>query len=206
MPTSQTTWIHHHQLLAPFPKDWWLPFYTIKSLDPATIFQTKHGITQNSTNNTLKDESKTTENISTIESSTVNNLMRIKVDQSQRDIPRNGGSLVSFFQRETSWTFASISFTLALSSSSSSSSSSIIPLHLQTARASANLWISRENLHNKNLMDDRCTKKHVTTLRCCKTTALVVHRAYSIHACYIQQEWSSQELEENWSSKMWEGE
>ncbi len=162
MPTSPTTWIHHHQLLAPVPKDWWLPFYTIKSLDPATIFQTKHGITQNSTDNTLKDNSKTTENISTTESSTVNNLMRMKVDQSQRDIPRNGGSLVSFFKTETIWTSASISFTLALSSSSSSSS--IIPLHLQTARASANLWNSRENLHNKNLMDEWCTKKHVTTL------------------------------------------
>ncbi len=155
-------WIHHHQLLAPVPKDWWLPFYTIKSLDPATIFQTKHGITQNSTDHTLKDNSKTTENISTTESSTVNNLMRIKVDQSQRDIPRNGGSLVSFFKTERIWTSASISFTLA--SSSSSSSSSIIPVHLQTKRASANLWNSRENLHNKNLMDEWCTKKHVTTL------------------------------------------
>ncbi len=169
MPTSQTTWIHHHQLLAPVPKDWWLQFYTIKSLDPATIFQTKQGITQNSTNNTLKDESKIAENISTTKSSTVNNLMRIKVDQSQRNIPRNGGCLVSFFPRDTRWTSASISFTLA--SSSSSSSSSITPLHLQTARASTNLWISRENFHNKNLMDERCTKKHVTTLRCCKTTA-----------------------------------
>ncbi len=161
-------WIHHHQLLAPVPKDWWLPFYTIKSLDPATIFQTQQGITQNSTNNTLKDDSKIAEDISTTKSSTVDNLMRIKVDQSQRNIPRNVGSLLSFFPRETRWTSASISFTLA---SSSSSSSSIIPLHLQTGIASTNLWISRENLHNKNLMDERCTKKHVTTLRCCKTPA-----------------------------------
>ncbi len=155
-------WIHHHQLLAPVPKDWWLPFYTIKSLDPATIFETKHGITQNSTNNTFKDDSKTADNISTTESSTVNILMRIKIDQSQRDIPRNGGCLVSFFTTETTWTSASISFTLA--SSSSSSSSSIIPVHLKTKKGSANLWNSRENLLNKNLMDEGCTKKHVTTL------------------------------------------